>query len=179
MDRGRTAPELVLHDVLAPDLRLLIVAINPSSRSATIGRPFSSPGNPFWRLLHASGLTPVQLDPVGSDRLVEFGIGLTSTVRRATAAAAELSVSERRAGAQSVRDLVGTLRPEVVALLGLTLYPLFFPSERSPGPGRKDVRLGGSQVFVLPNPSGRNRAYPGFEAKLVWYRELAVLVNGS
>jgi TDG/mug DNA glycosylase family protein len=28
-------------------------------------------------------------------------------------------------------------------------------------------------VFVLPNPSGRNRAYPGFAAKLHWYRELA------
>jgi TDG/mug DNA glycosylase family protein len=179
MDRGHTAPVPTLHDVLAPDLRLLIVAINPSSRSATIGRPFSSPGNPFWRLLHASGLTPVQLAPAESGRLVEFGIGLTSTVRRATAAAAELSASERRAGAQSVRDLVGDLRPEVVALLGLTLYPLFFPSPRSSGPGPKDVRLGGSQVFVLPNPSGRNRAYPGFEAKLVWYRELAALLNGS
>ena len=179
MDRGRTVPELALHDILAPHLRLLIVAINPSSRSATIGRPFSSPGNPFWRLLHVSGLTPVQLDPVDSDRLVEFGIGLTSTVRRPTAAAADLSASERRAGARSVRDLVATLRPDVVALLGLTLYPLFFPAPRSPGPGRKDVRLSGSQVFVLPNPSGRNRAYPGFEAKLVWYRELAVLVNSS
>lgn len=179
MDSGRTSPEPVLHDILAPGLRLLIVAINPSSRSATIGRPFSSPGNPFWRLLHVSGLTPVQLAPAESDRLVEFGIGLTSTVRRATAAASELSAAERRAGAESVRDLVGDLRPAVVALLGLTLYPLFFPSPRSPGPGRKDARLGGAQVFVLPNPSGRNRAYPGFEAKLVWYRELAVLLNGS
>ena len=179
MDRGRSDPDSVLHDVLAPDLRLLIVAINPSSRSATIGHPFSSPGNPFWRLLHVSGLTPVQLDPVEAHRLVEFGIGLTSTVRRATAAAADLSAPERRTGAQSVQDLVSTLRPEMVALLGLTLYPLFFPALRSPGPGRKDVRLGGSQVFVLPNPSGRNRAYPGFEAKLIWYRELAALVNSS
>ena len=179
MDCGRTAPELILHDILAPDLRLLIVAINPSTRSATIGRPFSSPGNPFWRLLHVSGLTPVQLAPAESDRLVEFGIGLISTVRRATAAAAELSAAERRAGAQSVRDLVHDLRPEVVALLGLTLYPVFFPSPRSPGPGHKDVRLAGAQVFVLPNPSGRNRAYPGFEAKLVWYRELAALLNDS
>jgi hypothetical protein len=26
---------------------------------------------------------------------------------------------------------------------------------------------------VLPNPSGRNRAYPGFQHKLIWYQELA------
>ena len=111
MDSGRTPPEPALHDILAPGLRLLIVAINPSSRSATIGRPFSSPGNPFWRLLHVSGLTPVQLAPAESGRLVEFGIGLTSTVSRATAAASELSTAQRRAGAQSVRDLVGTCGP--------------------------------------------------------------------
>jgi len=35
------------------------------------------------------------------------------------------------------------------------------------------VSLSGAAVFVLPNPSGRNRAYPGFAAKLRWYRELA------
>jgi len=28
-------------------------------------------------------------------------------------------------------------------------------------------------VFVLPNPSGRNRAYPAFARKLIWYRALA------
>jgi hypothetical protein len=30
-----------------------------------------------------------------------------------------------------------------------------------------------SVVFVLPNPSGRNAAYPGFRDKLVWFRRLA------
>jgi hypothetical protein len=28
-------------------------------------------------------------------------------------------------------------------------------------------------VFVVPNPSGRNAAYPGFRDKLSWYRRLA------
>jgi double-stranded uracil-DNA glycosylase len=27
-------------------------------------------------------------------------------------------------------------------------------------------------VFVVPNPSGLNAAYPGFEDKLVWFRRL-------
>ena len=34
-------------------------------------------------------------------------------------------------------------------------------------------RIGGTELFVLPNPSGRNRAYPGFDRKLVWYEALA------
>ena len=162
-----------LGDLIVPGLRLLIVAINPSSRSAGIGHSFSSPGNPFWRLLHESGLTPVQFQPCEEHRLLDLGIGLVSTVPRATAAAAELTSAERRAGAARVCTLVERHEPQVVALLGLTLYPLFFPSGGSPGPGLTPDRLHGAEIHVLPNPSGRNRAYPGFERKLVWYRDLA------
>ena len=162
-----------LGDLIAPRLRVLIVAINPSTRSAGIGYSFSSPSNPFWRLLHESGLTPVQLQPCEEHRLLDHGIGLVSTVQRATPAAAELTVAERRAGAARVRGLVKRHEPQVVALLGLTLYPFFFPSGTLRGPGLKPESVHEAEVYVLPNPSGRNRAYPGFERKLVWYRALA------
>jgi TDG/mug DNA glycosylase family protein len=66
-----------------------------------------------------------------------------------------------------------------VALLGLTLYPVFFPGGTQTGPGLKAASLARAQVFVLPNPSGRNRAYPGFEKKLTWYRALADVLRGS
>jgi len=36
----------------------------------------------------------------------------------------------------------------------------------------KPERIAGARVFVVPNPSGRNAAYPGFADKLVWYRAL-------
>jgi TDG/mug DNA glycosylase family protein len=160
-------------DLIGPGLRVLIVAINPSSRSAGIGYSFSSPSNPFWRLLHESGLTPVQLEPCEEHRLLDHGIGLVATVLRATPAAAELTLVERRIGAARVRGLVEHHEPQVVALLGLTLYPVFFPSAGSPGPGLKPDRIHDAEVYVLPNPSGRNRAYPGFGPKLVWYRDLA------
>lgn len=156
-----------LGDLIAPGLRVLIVAINPSSRSAGIGYSFSSPSNPFWRLLHQSGLTPVQLQPCEEHRLLDHGIGLVSTVLRATPAAAELTLAGRRAGAARVGGLVERHSPQVVALLGLTLYPLFFPSGTSRGRGLKPDRLHNAEVYVLPNPSGRNRAYPGYERKLI------------
>lgn len=162
-----------MRDVIAPDLRLLIVAINPSTRSAGIGLPFSSPGNPFWRLLHESGLTSARLMPEEHHRLLDHGIGLVSTVQRATPSAADLSMSERRAGVANVQRHVSRCRPRVVALLGLTLAPLFLPSDGSSGPGLRPGHIHGAEVFVLPNPSGRNRAYPGFERKLVWYQRLA------
>jgi TDG/mug DNA glycosylase family protein len=160
-------------DLVGPRLRALIVAINPSSQSASIGHSFSSPSNPFWRLLHQSGLTPMRLEPSEDPRLLDYGLGLVSTVSRATPSAASLRLAERRAGAARVRDLVERHEPQLVAVLGLTLYPLFFPAGTSRGPGLKSERLHGAEIYVLPNPSGRNRAYPGFDAKLVWYRDLA------
>ncbi len=76
-------------------------------------------------------------------------------------------------------DTVERYQPRVVALLGLTLYPVFFPSGGSRGPGLKPERIHGAEVYVLPNPSGRNRAYPGFERKLVWYRDLATHLSAG
>jgi TDG/mug DNA glycosylase family protein len=74
---------------------------------------------------------------------------------------------------------VREVQPRYVALLGLTLYPVFFRNGTEPGPGLKQATLGAARVFVLPNPSGRNRAYPGFEKKLIWYRELSRVVRGQ
>jgi hypothetical protein len=88
-----------IGDLVGPNLRALIVAINPSTRSASIGHSFSSRGNPFWRCLFESGLTPVQLDPRDEHRLLDFGLGLVSTVQRGTPSAATQSLGERRAGA--------------------------------------------------------------------------------
>jgi TDG/mug DNA glycosylase family protein len=122
-------------------------------------------------------LTPVLLKPEEGARLPEFGIGLASGVRRATRTAAELTRAEQRLGAKRIARLVTELRPRYVALLGLTLYPVFFPAGTERGPGLKTSTLSGSRVFVLPNPSGLNRAYPGFDKKLVWYRALATLLR--
>ena len=108
--------------------------------------------------------------------MLEFGIGLASGVRRATRTAAELTRAEQRLGAKRVARVVAELRPRYVALLGLTLYPIFFPTGIERGPGLKTDTLSGSRVFVLPNPSGLNRAYPGFDKKLIWFRALATLL---
>lgn len=85
-----------LPEILATGLDVLIVAINPSQRSAQAGYSFASKGSPFWRLLHEFGLTPVLLRPEEGTRLLEFGIGLASGVRRAA------TVSVLRPGPRSV-----------------------------------------------------------------------------
>jgi double-stranded uracil-DNA glycosylase len=174
---ARTFDPPALPDIAGPGLRVLFVGINPSVHSAGAGHHFATRGNPFWRLLHDAGLTPVQLRPEEDRRLLEFGLGLTSACPRPTGAAAELTRAEQQAGASALSRNVEQLRPEVVALLGLSLYRSLFPAAEEPGPGPKVAPLAGAPVFVLPNPSGRNMAYPGYEPKLYWFRQLAAWVE--
>jgi TDG/mug DNA glycosylase family protein len=159
-------------DLAAPGLRALFVGINPGLASSAAGQHFATPTNPFWRLLHAAGLTPGALRPGDGAALVALGLGITNVCPRPTRAAAELSRQELRAGATALREKVARLRPATVALVGVSLYPVVVPGGREPGPGAKRARLEGARLFVLPNPSGLNASYPGFAAKLVWFQRL-------
>ncbi len=168
-----------LRDVVAPGLRVLFVGINPGLRSAEIGHHFGGRTNPFWRLLHASGLTPELLLPEDDRRLLEHGLGVTNLCPRPSRSADELTREERLAGARALFRKVARLRPGAVALVGITLYRAVFPAGESPGPGPKPERLADVPVFVLPNPSGLNASFPGFAEKLVWFLRLRKWLEGS
>jgi double-stranded uracil-DNA glycosylase len=161
-----------LTDVTAANLRLLFVGINPGLRSAEIGHHFGGKTNPFWKLLYAAKLTPELLRPEEDTRLTEFGLGLTNLCPRPTRAAAELTRDELRAGARALAQKVARLKPGAVALVGIGLYKQVFPEGKSGGPGAKPDRLAEVPLFVLPNPSGLNASFPGFEQKLVWFQKL-------
>jgi len=161
-----------LPDRLGPRPRILFVGINPSLRSAEAGHHFASPGNPFWRLLHAARLTTSAFTYQDDVRLPSCGLGLTNIVARPTRAAAELTRAEYTAGRARLARLIAKVKPRTVAFVGVTVYRAFFGPAASPGPGAKRQRIGGARVFVLPNPSGLNAAYPGFRDKLVWFERL-------
>ena len=157
---------------LGPTTRILFVAINPSLTSARVGHHFASPGNPFYRLLHAAGIVPEPMTFVDDVRLPDFGLGLTNIAERATREASELTADDYARGRKRLARLIVQVRPAMVAFVGATAYRQFFGPSASPGPGAKPERIGDAAVFVVPNPSGRNAAYPGFQDKLTWYRRL-------
>lgn len=161
-----------LVDRLGPRPRILFVGINPSLRSAEVGHHFASPGNPFWRLLFAARLIPVAFTYRDDARLPSCGLALTNIVPRPTRAAAELTRAEYAAGRARLARLITRVRPRTVAFVGVTVYRAFFGPAASPGPGAKPERIGSARVFVLPNPSGLNAAYPGFRDKLIWFQRL-------
>jgi TDG/mug DNA glycosylase family protein len=166
-----------LHDVVCERPRVLLVGINPGLRSAALGHHFAGLGNPFWRLLHAAGLTTVQLAPEDDARLADFGIALTNLCPRSTRTAAELTAEEMARGRRTLVRKCEELEPRVVGLVGVTLYGQIFGARAGGGPGPKPERLGGAPVFVVPNPSGLNASFPGFAHKLVWYVRLRAFVD--
>ena len=166
-----------LRDVLAPGVRVVFVGINPSIPSGLAGHHFASPGNPFWRLLHASGFTPTLLRPEDDAEVAALGLGLTNVSPRPTRSAAELTRRELYAGVRALARKLERLRPAVVALVGVSLARIVLPGSAEAGPGPRRATLAGAKVFVLPNPSGRNAAFPGFAVKLAWFVRLRRFVN--
>ncbi|HVZ74674.1 MAG TPA: mismatch-specific DNA-glycosylase [Polyangia bacterium] len=168
-----------LRDVVTPpgQTRLLLVGINPGLRSWALGHHFAGNGNPFWRLILSAGLVPEPLPFEEADRLATYGIGLTNLCPRQTRTAAELGADEIARGRRTLARKIALWRPAVVAFVGVSLYQTFFQLARSGGPGEKPERVADARVFVVPNPSGLNASFPGFEDKLVWFKALRAFVD--
>ena len=148
----------LLADVIAPNLRVLFVGINPGLYSAAVGHNFGRPGNRFWPTLARSGFTPRQLTPFEEQELLEHGLGITNLVARATARADELSCAELQSGAVSLARKVRKFRPRVVAMLGVSAYRVALQKPKAQL-GMQTEAFAGARLWVLPNPSGLNAHY--------------------
>ena len=144
-----------LRDVIAPGLKVLFVGINPGLYSAATGHHFARPGNRFWPALHAGGFTPRVLSPFDEAQLLDYGLGITNLVNRATATADELAADELVRGAKRLAAKVRRFQPCIVAVLGPTAYRIAFNQPRAVL-GRQDEDVAGATVWLLPNPSGLN-----------------------
>lgn len=150
---GKSVP-----DVIAYDLRLLFVGINPGLYTAAIGHHFGRPGNRFWPTLYSAGFTPRLLTPYQERELLTFSLGITNIVNRATATAAELSAEELANGGQQLVEKVRNFKPGYVAVLGVGAYRSAFHRPKAVL-GPQPESIGGAATWVLPNPSGLNAHY--------------------
>ena len=148
-------------DLLGDDVRLLFVGINPGLWTAATQTHFAHPANRFYPALLRAGIITRAVDPSAGmtdedrDHLRSRGIGITNLVRRATARASELTDDELREGGRRLEALVAELRPRVVAVAGITAYRAAFAMRRAV-PGVQPADLNGSELWVVPNPSGLN-----------------------
>jgi TDG/mug DNA glycosylase family protein len=170
--RGRTLPDLISDEV-----RLLFVGINPGLRSVAVQAHFAPRGNRFWPALYRAGITDHLIDassgfsPADREYLLRRGIGITSLVERATASADELTAAEFVKGGRKLDRMVKKFSPRVVAVLGITAYRHAF-GDRQANAGKQVSPYPATDLWVLPNPSGRN-AHASVPQLAVAYTEAA------
>ena len=160
-----------LRDRIAPGVRVLFVGINPGIRSAETGHHFAGYSNRFWKLLYESKLVPEPIDWRHDGRLPEWGFGMTNLVARETPGIDTLSREECTAGIERLRAKVRRFRPEIIAFVGVSLYRWIFNAKGPVALGPQPVTFEGAQVFVLPNPSGRNANF-SYAEMLAAFRKL-------
>lgn len=159
-----------LPDLIAEHLDVLFCGINPGLTAAATGHHFAGRNNRFWRVIHLAGFTPMEISPHDDRELLLYGCGLTAVVKRATASAEQLSRAEFIAAAAAFEQKVARYGPRFVAFLGKAAYSAL-SGQREVAWGLQPRRMQGANVWVLPNPSGRNLAF-GLDALVDAYRPL-------
>lgn len=168
---GKTVP-----DVIAPNLKVLFVGINPGLYTAAIGHHFGRPGNRFWPAIYRAGFTPRLLSPYEEKELLEYGYGITNIVARATAGANELTKQELVEGGRHLEEKVHQYRPSLLAVLGVGAYRYAF-NRPDAVVGKQSETIANTPVWVLPNPSGLNAHY-NLDALADAYREVRIAGGG-
>lgn len=166
-----------LPDIIADRLSVVFCGINPALSAAVSGHHFSNRSNRFWRVLHLAGFTPMEIRPEKDRTILDYHCGLTAVVERPTARADELSAADFAGAAASFEQKIRRYAPRVVAFLGKPAYAAL-SGKRDINWGLQAATFGGAAVWVLPNPSGRNRAFI-LDQLVIAYGELYQALNQS
>lgn len=145
----------LVPDLLTPGLRLVFCGTAPSRASAAAKAYYAKPGNRFWPTLHAVGLTPRRFQPGDYPQLQALGIGLTDLCKVHSGVDAELP--EDAFDIDAFRAKMMRFAPAIIAFTSKTAAAAVIGA--SPEYGMQKVLLGGSQLFVLPSPSGLATRY--------------------
>ncbi|KAJ5744167.1 DNA glycosylase [Penicillium manginii] len=118
-----TAADSLLRDTIPANLTLLLVGVNPGTLTGTTGYSYAHPSNLFWKLLHASGITPIRHPPSDTYKLPTlYNIGNTNIVARPTRDASMLTRAEMDAGVPILEAKIAAQRPEAVCLVGKSIW---------------------------------------------------------
>ncbi|HVB86034.1 MAG TPA: mismatch-specific DNA-glycosylase [Candidatus Dormibacteraeota bacterium] len=163
-----------LPDYLRKGMKMVLVGINPSDRSARVGHYYAGRTNLFWPILYESGVIPEPLSYDEDRRIIEFGIGMTDLVKRPTRGIEEIERQEFAEGRVLLAQKFEDLHPRVIAFNGKTAYEKF--TGRVCKLGLQKDRLYGASVFVLPSTSSQN-AGTSLAVKKRYFKKLADLLK--
>lgn len=163
------------QDLLKSGLTLVFCGYNPSLTSGQSGYHYAHPGNRFWRVLYASGVTKRLYRPEEDEQLLDLGIGFTNLASRPTRRADELTREEIQAGAEELREKLERFEPRVVAYTGIGVYRWFRATSKVSWGVQGNSAVPGVKDVVVPSPSGLNRMR--FEELVDHYRALAPFIS--
>ncbi|WOJ88293.1 mismatch-specific DNA-glycosylase [Methylocapsa polymorpha] len=186
-DRNKEPP-LSLPDLVRDGLDVLFVGINPSIFSAAQGHYFARNTNRFWPAFSRSvlsqtarqGIGAADLKPEHDRLLLAHGFGFTDAVKRPTARASDLAPAEFAAAVTALVEKLAWRQPRIACFHGMMAYrqvhrALVGPRS-DPILGLQSVRIGRSQIFVVPNPSPAN-AHFTLADQILWYDRLAARLD--
>ena len=150
---GQGAP--VLPDTIEPGVVTVLCGSAAGAVSARLGLPYAGPGNKFWAILAEAGLTGRRLSPAEFRELPRHGLGLTDINKTEWGADSDLTGSGDDAAA--LRAKIEAYRPAILGFTAKRPAQVFFRAafglERVDY-GVQGVRLGETEIHVLPSPSG-------------------------
>jgi TDG/mug DNA glycosylase family protein len=153
---------------------VVFCGLNPALSAAREGHNFSNRSNRFWRVLHLAGFTPRLLRADEECEILRYGLGLTSAVSRPTKSASELNNHDYVSAAPALESKIRGFAPANLAFLGKAAYAAISLRAHVDW-GRQPDEFAGASIWVLPNPSGLNRAF-NLARLTEHYRELKLAV---
>jgi TDG/mug DNA glycosylase family protein len=180
---GAAAVIETLPDLLRENLDLAFVSINPSIYSAERGHYFARKSNKFWPCISRSELTRAartglgreMLGPEDDRALLDYGIGFTDLVKRPTARASDVGPHEFADAVHALLEKIERYRPRIACFHGVTGYRHVhqkLTGEQAVVLGLQSLHIGGTRLFVVPNPSGANAHFTR-EEQTAWYDRVA------
>jgi len=148
-------PGPVLPDLLGPSLRLVVCGMAAGRVSALRGAYYAGPGNRFWPMLAATGLTDRLFRPEEFPALLPLGIGLTDIAK--TASGPDRTIPHRLEDAAELRAKIEHHAPRILAFNGKSAAGRFFGKPAAYG--WQTARIGKTRLFVLPSTSGAARGF--------------------
>ena len=164
----------MITDIIARDLSVVFCGINPGLSTAHHCFHFVNSNNHFWKVIYQAGFTARLLKPEEEQHLLDTGCGNAMRVERPSMEATELVRDEWREVGAVLTQKIQRHQPRVLAVLGKQAFSKAFGVSKVNW-GRQALKIGDTEVWVLPNPSGLNRAT--LEALTASYRELYDALN--
>ena len=143
--------DVVLSDLLAPNLRVVFCGTALGTASAERGLYYAGPGNRFWSILAETNLTPMKLTPERYRELLRHGIGLTDVVKNQFGADSGLRFDTNAAKALEARIL--EFQPAVLCFNGKRAAKEYLRTSRVRY-GRHNATIGRTILFTAPSTSG-------------------------